>query len=109
MASDIGCIICYSDTYTSDNIVNICMLADDIHSIKKKCACRFKVHEECLLTWINKKPVCPYCRQPILIKPQFHNFTVIKSRCKCNTHKLQAFVTIGLIGFMTTILIISTR
>jgi Ring finger domain len=37
--------------------------------ISKLCSHYF--HRECLLVWLEKKDLCPYCRQPMWIQAQY--------------------------------------
>lgn len=107
MAASNECIICFNETYSRGNRVIINMEVDDIQRIVKKCSCKFKVHETCFLKWIRKKPVCPFCRENILIKPRDPKFTIIKSGCERNLQSVKALVISGLICSIVLIIVVS--
>lgn len=107
MAARDECIICFNETYDSGDRVTINMEVDEIVSIVKHCNCKFKVHETCFLKWINKKPVCPYCREKVSLKPKYPKLTIIKSGFRCNHHRIQATVFLGFIGLMAFVISIS--
>jgi len=107
MAARDECIICFNETYDSGDRVTINMEVDDIVSIIKTCNCKFKVHETCFLKWIKKKPICPYCREKVLVKPKFTKLTIIKSGCRYNPQKAHATLFVGFIGLMAFVIVIS--
>ena len=107
MAERNECIICFNDTYNSGDRVTINMEVDEIVSIVKHCNCKFKVHETCFLKWIKKKPVCPYCREKVSVKPKFTKLTVIKTRLRCNHQRVQVALFVGFVGLMAFVIAIS--
>jgi len=107
MASRDECIICFNETYDSGDRVTINMEVDEIVSIVKTCKCKFKVHETCFLKWIKKKPICPYCREKVLVKPKFQRLTVIKTGFRCNLQRIQGFIFLAFIGLMAFVIVIS--
>ena len=112
MAARNECIICFNETYDSGERITVNMEVNEIVSIVKKCDCKFKVHETCFLHWINKKPVCPYCRKEVSVKPKFPKLTIIKAgmRCnpiRCNPQRVQASLFIGFMGLMAFVILIS--
>ena len=107
MASRDECIICFNETYDSGDRVTINMEVDEIVSIVKTCNCKFKVHETCFLKWIKKKPICPYCREKVSVKPKFQRLTVIKTGFRCNPQRIQGFIFLAFIGLMAFVIVIS--
>ncbi len=107
MASRDECIICFNETYDSGDRVTINMEVDEIVSIVKTCKCKFKVHETCFLKWIKKKPICPYCREKVLVKPKFQRLTVIKTGFRCNPQIIQGFIFLTFICLMAFVIVIS--
>ena len=107
MASRDECIICFNETYDSGDRVTINMEVDEIVSIVKTCNCKFKVHETCFLKWIKKKPVCPYCREKVSVKPKFTKLTVIKTGLRCNPQRVHTALFVGFIGLMAFVIAIS--
>ena len=107
MAARNECIICFNDTYDSGDRVTINMEVDEIVSIVKHCNCKFKVHETCFLKWIKKKPICPYCREKVLVKPKFQRLTVIKTGFRCNPQIIQGFIFLAFICLMAFVIVIS--
>jgi len=107
MAARNECIICFNDTYDSGDRVTINMEVDEIVSIVKHCNCKFKVHETCFLKWIKKKPVCPYCREKVSLKPKYPKLTIIKYGIRCNPQRIQASLFLGFIGLMAFVIAIS--
>lgn len=107
MAARNECIICFNDTYDSGDRVTINMEVDKIVSIVKHCNCKFKVHETCFLKWIKKKPVCPYCREKVSLKPKYPKLTIIKYGIRCNPQRVHAALFLGFIGLMAFVIAIS--
>ena len=107
MAARNACIICFNDTYDSGDRVTINMEVNEIVSIVKHCKCKFKVHETCFLKWIKKKPVCPYCREKVSVKPKYAKLTVIKTRFRCNPQRVHTALFVGFIGLMAFVIVIS--
>ena len=107
MAARDECIICFNETYDSGDRVTINMEVDEIVSIVKTCNCKFKVHETCFLKWIKKKPVCPYCREKVSVKPKYAKLTVIKTRFRCNPQRVHTALFVGFIGLMAFVIVIS--
>ena len=107
MAARDECIICFNETYDSGDRVTINMEVDEIVSIVKTCNCKFKVHETCFLKWIKKKPICPYCREKVSVKPKFTKLTVIKTRLRCNHQRVQVALFVGFVGLMAFVIAIS--
>ena len=107
MAARDECIICFNETYDSGDRVTINMEVDEIVSIVKTCNCKFKVHETCFLKWIKKKPICPYCREKVSVKPKFQRLTVIKTGFRCNPQRIQGFIFLAFIGLMAFVIVIS--
>ncbi len=36
--------------------------------MKLTCNCNYYIHLQCLLKWVDIKPICPTCRAPIKVK-----------------------------------------
>tara|TARA_R110002073_G_scaffold79788_6_gene192393 strand:+ start:1390 stop:1722 length:333 start_codon:yes stop_codon:yes gene_type:complete len=107
MAACNECIICFNETYDSGERITVNMEVNEFVSIVKKCDCKFKVHETCFLQWIHKKPVCPYCRKGVSLKPKFPKLTVIKDHMRCNPQRVKASLFIGFMGMMAYVILIS--
>ncbi len=56
------CIICLHPKNTKINKDNV--FYSKLHGLSFifKCNCVMKCHNECMTTWIETNPVCPYCR-----------------------------------------------
>jgi hypothetical protein len=107
MAARNECIICFNDTYDSGDRVTINMEVDEIVSIVKNCNCKFKVHETCFLKWVNKKPVCPYCRAKVTVKPRYTKTTIIKTGLRCESQRIQSFLFLTFISMMALVIVVS--
>ena len=102
MASRNECIICFNETYDTGDRVTINMEIDEIVSIVKSCDCKFKVHETCFLKWVSTKPVCPYCRGKVTVKP-----ILVKSGFRCNSQRIHGFLFIIFIFLMALVIVVS--
>ncbi len=90
-ANDLQCIICLecagattctgadTDTELSEmaallpKIYNITELAQ----FTKKCQCIFYIHKPCIMRWLQKNPVCPYCAQGLHLQDLHLDHTVL--------------------------------
>ena len=54
------CFICLENEINGLIPINI----DDISEQSKNCACRGKIHVNCLNEWLRRQNVCPICRTP---------------------------------------------
>ena len=102
MAARNECIICFNETYDTGDRVTINMEIDEMVSIVKRCNCRFKVHETCFLKWVSTKPVCPYCREKVIVKP-----ILVKSGFRCSSQRIHGFIFITFIFLMAFVIAVS--
>ena len=58
-----NCVICLENEHISngDNIFPI----DNINELEKICACKYSVHKKCIKEWLEKKPCCIMCEDPL--------------------------------------------
>jgi hypothetical protein len=84
-ANDLQCIICLecaitgtgADKGTETELSEMAALLPKIYNItelaqfNKKCQCIFYTHKPCIMRWLQKKPVCPYCAQGLYL-PDLH-------------------------------------
>ena len=56
------CVICLDgDMENEANALPI----DNIHELEKICMCKYSVHKNCIQEWVQKKPVCVMCNNPL--------------------------------------------
>ena len=81
-ANDLQCIICLecattgtgADKGIETELSEMAALLPKIYNItelaqlNKTCQCIFYTHKPCIMRWLQKKPVCPYCAQDLYLQ-----------------------------------------
>ena len=80
------CIICLENNVATNNLMHINTLK--CKDIKLTCNCNYYIHLQCLLQWVDIKPICPTCRAPIDVKnKRLSNRNRIRNNTRYNTRR----------------------